>query len=328
MQYRYEAEIVIAAAKQAALLCESIRHSIRFESLDKPDRSPVTIADFAAQAVICYQLNQAFPQDSIVAEEAATLLRASPPQLAKVTEVVQTLIPAATPQQVTAWIDLGQGEVGERFWTFDPIDGTKGFLRGDQYAIAIALIESGEVKVGVMACPAFEEGCLFAAIRGQGTQRISLKTAQSEAIKVLKSPSSPWYRLAESVETSHGDPARQRSIAQAVGLTAPTLQMDSQAKYGALASGQAALYLRLPWVQNSHYQENIWDHAAGAIVVEEAGGRVSDMNGKPLNFSIGAQLIENCGIVASNGEIHDAVLAAIAASTTAVDRDDSGLPAL
>jgi len=328
MQYMYQAEIAIAAAKQAAILCESIRHSVQFASLDKPDLSPVTIADFAAQAVICYYLNQAFPQDSIVAEETAALLQASPPQLAKVTEVVQTLIPNATPEQVTVWIDLGQGEVGERFWTLDPIDGTKGFLRGDQYAIAIALIESGEVKVGVMACPAFEEGCLFAAIRGQGTQRISLKTEQSEAIEVLKSSSSPWYRLTESVETSHGDPARQRSIAQAVGLTAPTLQMDSQAKYGAIASGQAALYLRLPWLQNLHYQENIWDHAAGAIVVEEAGGRVSDMNGKPLNFSIGAQLIKNRGIVASNGEIHDAVLAAITANTAVDNRDDPELPAL
>ncbi|MBE9009245.1 inositol monophosphatase family protein [Pseudanabaenaceae cyanobacterium LEGE 13415] len=303
MQYIHEAEIAIAAAKQAASLCESVRHSVEFASVDKPDRSPVTIADFAAQAVICYRLNQAFPKDAIVAEESAALLYESPLQLTKVTKLVQSFIPDATPDQVTAWIDLGQGKVGERFWTLDPIDGTKGFLRGDQYAIAIALIESGEVKLGVMACPGMDE--LFMAIRGQGTRRISLKTGESQPIRVAAGNC-----LAESVETSHGNPDRQRSIAQAVGLTS-RFQMDSQAKYGAIASGHAALYLRLPWVQNPNYRENIWDHAVGAIIVEEAGGCVTDMNGQPLNFSIDPQLIENRGIVASNGMIHEAVLRAI-----------------
>lgn len=117
--------------------------------------------------------------------------------------------------------------------------------------------------------------------------------------------------MAESVETSHGDPELQRTIAQAIGLTTPTLQMDSQAKYGAIASGHAALYMRLPWKQKPNYRENIWDYAAGAIVVEEAGRRVTDMDRKPLNFAHSVQLSENRGIIASQGEIHVAVLAAI-----------------
>ncbi|BAU10096.1 3'(2'),5'-bisphosphate nucleotidase [Leptolyngbya sp. NIES-3755] len=319
MQYIHEAEIAIAAAKQAASLCESVRHSLEFSSVDKPDRSPVTIADFAAQAIICNQLNQIFPKDAIVAEESAALLYNAPTQLAKVTELIQTLIPDATSNQVTAWIDLGQGKVGERFWTLDPIDGTKGFLRGDQYAIAIALIESGEVKLGVMACPAFDEGCLFVAIRGQGARRISLNTGESQPIRVASGSC-----LAESVETSHGDPERQRSIAELAGMTM-TFQMDSQAKYGAIASGHAALYLRLPWAQNPNYRENIWDHAAGAIIVEEAGGCVTDTNGQPLNFSIDAQLIENRGIVASNGTIHTAVLKAITQTNNQVGSEPRAL---
>ncbi len=127
MKDGYEAEIAIAAAKQAAILCKTVRQSAQLTRFDKPDRSPVTIADFAAQAVICHQLNQAFPEDAIVAEETAALLYQFPSQSAKVTEVVQALISNATPEQVTVWIDLGQGNVGERFWTLDPIDGTKGF---------------------------------------------------------------------------------------------------------------------------------------------------------------------------------------------------------
>jgi 3'(2'), 5'-bisphosphate nucleotidase len=87
--------------------------------------------------------------------------------------------------------------------------------------------------------------------------------------------------------------------------------MDSQAKYGAVASGQAALYLRLPSPKSPDYRENIWDHAAGAIVVEEAGGRVTDMYGKPLDFASKPKMMENQGVIVSNGIIHDTVLAAL-----------------
>ncbi|MEA5469572.1 inositol monophosphatase family protein [Spirulina sp. 06S082] len=55
-------------------------------------------------------------------------------------------------------------------------------------------------------------------------------------------------------------------------------------------------------------RENIWDHAAGAIVLEEAGGRVTDLDGKPLDFSLGEKLTANRGILASNGVIHDRAL--------------------
>jgi 3'(2'), 5'-bisphosphate nucleotidase len=88
--------------------------------------------------------------------------------------------------------------------------------------------------------------------------------------------------------------------------------MDSQAKYGAVAWGQAALYLRLPSPRTPDYRENIWDHAAGTLIVEEAGGRVTDVKGAPLNFGIGTRMEENRGVVVSNGRIHDRVLEELA----------------
>jgi 3'(2'), 5'-bisphosphate nucleotidase len=118
-------------------------------------------------------------------------------------------------------------------------------------------------------------------------------------------------RFVESVESSHGDRERQNKIAQAAGFTTESVRVDSQAKYGIVASGKAALYLRLPSPKSPDYRENIWDHAAGAIVVEEAGGRVSDIFGKPLNFADGAKMVDNRGVVVSNGVIHDRVLAAL-----------------
>jgi 3'(2'), 5'-bisphosphate nucleotidase len=69
--------------------------------------------------------------------------------------------------------------------------------------------------------------------------------------------------------------------------------------------------MRFPSPKSPNYRENIWDHAAGAIVVEEAGGRVTDMHGQPLNFADGSKMTENRGVVVSNGVIHETVLAAL-----------------
>lgn len=323
MQYAQEVKVAIAAAKQAAILCEQVQQSSFLRAMDKSDRSPVTIADFGAQAIICQAIARAFPQDTIVAEETSHLLAQSPTQLTTVTQFVKPLQPDTTDQKILQWIDLGQGQVGNRFWTLDPIDGTKGFLRGDQYAIAIALIESGEVQLGVMACPKFQNGCLFVAVRGQGTQILSLNSEPSHPASPAQ-PSSA-LRLTESIETSHGNPTLQRAVAQAIGLTLPPLQLDSQTKYGAIVAGQAALYMRLPWVEQPHYQENIWDHASGAIIVEEAGGQVTDMDGKRLDFTASTKLIHNRGIVASRSIAHHQVLAAIQAQTQSSSKPKGSL---
>lgn len=317
MSYDREKQVAVAAAIEAAKLCQQVRRDIP-EALEKKDKSPVTVADYGSQAVICKALEEAFPHDPVVGEEDATELRKPEmlETLTKVTGYVQELIPDATPAQISAWIDRGNGQVSPRYWTLDPIDGTKGFLRQDQYAVAIALVEDGEVKVGVLACPALpvegaEPGMLFAAVRGQGATMMPLAGGQEEKIRVVQADDLANLRFVESVESGHGDQSRQNAIAQAVGITQPSVRVDSQAKYGIVASGQAALYLRLPSPKHPDYRENIWDHAAGAIVVEEAGGRVTDMHGQPLNFADGVKMVNNRGVVVSNGTIHDTVLAAL-----------------
>lgn len=321
MAYEKEVEVGIKASLVAAKLCQAVRTNIPTQ-MEKEDRSPVTVADFGSQAIICRALAEAFPNDPVVGEEDATALK-SPEmstQLTQVTEYVKQQVPGVSTDDVTQWIDHGNGEPSDRFWTLDPIDGTKGFLRGDQYAIALALLEQGEVKVGIMACPALslnlapplnQQGLLFVAVRGEGTQVRSLSEDNLTAIRVTSPDDDEHLRFVESVETAHGDQSLQNSIAQQAGIKSPSLPMDSQAKYGAVASGAAALYLRLPSPKKPDYRENIWDHAAGAIVVEEAGGRVTDMYGKPLDFSVGTKLFQNRGVVVSNGSLHEAVLAAL-----------------
>ncbi|HEY9762140.1 MAG TPA: 3'(2'),5'-bisphosphate nucleotidase [Trichocoleus sp.] len=318
MAYDQEKTLAITAATLAAQLCENIRREIVPDAIAKNDRSPVTIADFGSQAIICKALAETFPEDPVVAEEDAVELRKPEmaAALAQATEQIQRLIPEATPETVVDWIDHGNGAVGKRYWTLDPIDGTKGFLRGDQYAIALALIEDGDIKVGVLACPALqfsdtEAGLLLVAVRGEGAQMMALSAQTPRPIQVTTTTEAEQFRFVESVETGHGNQTQQSAVAQAAGITQPSIRMDSQAKYAAVAAGQAVLYLRLPSPKTPDYREKIWDHAAGVIVVEEAGGRVTDMHGHPLDFSKEARLVDNQGVVVSNGDIHETVLAAL-----------------
>jgi 3'(2'), 5'-bisphosphate nucleotidase len=85
--------------------------------------------------------------------------------------------------------------------------------------------------------------------------------------------------------------------------------MDGQTKQVLLAAGAAELLMRIPIEPD--YREAIWDHAAGALLVEEAGGRVTDLDGLPLDFTTGRHLLRNTGLIASNGLLHDTVLGVI-----------------
>lgn len=317
MGYKTEKETAIFAVIQAAKLCQQVCQEIP-PALAKQDKSPVTVADFGSQAIICKALKEVFPDISIVGEEDAQELRQDINQdtVAKITHYVKNIIPNATSNQILDWIDYGNGSVSNRFWTLDPIDGTKGFLRQDQYAIALALIEDGEVKLGILGCPALslndgEKGLIFVAVRGEGSYKMTLTGDNVTKLQVVSNDDISRLRFVEGVEASHGNQEKQNAIAKAVGITSDSIRVDSQAKYGIVAAGEAALYLRLPSPKYLDYRENIWDHAAGSIVVEEAGGKVTDMTGKPLDFATANKMNDNRGVVVSNGLIHDLVIKAL-----------------
>ena len=317
-----EKRIAMSAVFRAAQLCQQVQADmIKADAVEKADRSPVTVADFGSQAVICQAISEAFPDDTIVAEEDSQALQENPQLMQRVTGYVDRFsagIPSD--QTVRDWIDRGGGEVGGRFWTLDPIDGTKGFLRGDQYAIALALIVNREVKLGVLGCPNLpqklhnpqaQRGCLFVAERDKGTRMLPLDGQDSERIHI----SQATHRFAESVESTHSDLDTHAQIAQQVGITESPIRMDGQGKYGVLARGEASVYIRLPNPATPDYRECIWDHAAGLIVVEEAGGIVTDIDGRALDFSQGRRMITNRGILATNGKLHPQLLDCIRRNT-------------
>ena len=114
------------------------------------------------------------------------------------------------------------------------------------------------------------------------------------------------------MEPAHSAHDWSSAIATRLGIETDPLRIDSQCKYFALASGLAEIYLRLP--VSDTYVEKVWDHAAGKIIVEEAGGIVSDINGLPLDFSHGRHLSTNRGVIVSNKALHDRVLGAVQAT--------------
>jgi 3'(2'), 5'-bisphosphate nucleotidase len=95
-------------------------------------------------------------------------------------------------------------------------------------------------------------------------------------------------------------------IVRTLGVEAAPVLMDSQAKHAVIAAGRADLLLRLP--ARPDFRDKIWDQAAGTVILEEAGGRVTDRRGIELDFRAGRTLVRNEGLVASNGHLHSAVL--------------------
>ncbi len=313
----------LQAVIKASCLCQQVRADlVGGASILKSDRSPVTIADYGSQAIICKLIRERFPHDAIVAEEDSEELRKPDRSriLEQVRNYVNVLVPTSSSEEVCSWIDFGSNATPDRFWALDPIDGTKGFLRGDQYAIALALVEKGMVKLGILACPNLyadakrplgEKGCLFVALKGKGSVQMDRNGMSQRAISVSRVKNPSEAIITESVESDHANHLAHQRLAERLHITQPSLKMDSQSKYGILARGEVTLYLRVPSPSEPGYKENIWDHAAGTIVAEEAGGKVTDVFGKPLDFSCGIKMVKNHGVVVSNGMLHDVVLRAL-----------------
>jgi 3'(2'), 5'-bisphosphate nucleotidase len=311
---RAAVEIVIEACALARRVQDEVVAT--GDAVSKADRSPVTVADLAIQAIASHRLAARFPNDPLLAEEDSNALVDSPKTTERVLDLARSADRSLTDTTVRALLDRGDhagGAIG-RHWVLDPIDGTKGFLRGDQYAVALALIADGDVVVGVLGCPNLEHspgsstGCIFSSALGQGATMQSLGGADETPIRSSSTTDPSEAVVCESVEAAHAAHSDQALIATLLGVSRPPLRIDSQCKYAVVARGDASIYLRFP--RTKEYREKVWDHAAGSLVVREAGGEVTDLDGVPLDFSQGRLLARHHGIVATSGPIHDRVLEA------------------
>lgn len=310
---------VVASLREAAALCSRVRADAPF--LTKSDSSPVTVADFAVQAVLARRWAAAVPGGVLVAEEDSRSLQgeAGRSMMTEVVRHVRSVFPGATAEDVQGWIDLGRGEPGTDFWTLDPMDGTKGFRRGGHYAVALARIRQGEVVMAGLACPTVglpqiglaAPGVLAVAAQGQGAWARGLEGGTWARLRVSTVDEAKTARVLRSVEGAHTDEDWLARILGDLGVVLPPRRMDSQAKYLVLAAGEAEWIFRLVPPGDRGHREQIWDQAAGALLVEEAGGRVTDLEGRPLDFGAGRRLDRNFGVLATNGRLHEAALATL-----------------
>jgi 3'(2'), 5'-bisphosphate nucleotidase len=362
-KYEKENEIALDAVRIASTICDKVQAQLMRmdeKSITKGDKSLVTLADYAAQAVIAWRIGQDEPDMKFLGEEDADALvnggEDGKTVLGKITVLVNEAIRAFYPDakelsddDVIALIDKGKGEGGPvgRHWILDPVDGTLGFVRGDQYAIALALMDEGELVLGAMGCPNMPKsgdvlefndaysygfsprtvskmlaggssaktdwykGCVFTAVRGNGCWM--WPTSPDVKVNPTKVHVSSAFdpkkaRFCEPVMKANSSQGFTASVADNLGIESKPLRIYSQVKYGSVARADADVFMKFP---KAEYREKVWDHAGGVIIVEEAGGVVSDAGGAPLDFSKGRYLELDRGIVAASSALHEKLMQAI-----------------
>jgi 3'(2'), 5'-bisphosphate nucleotidase len=298
-------------------LCRTVQRDF-IASVDKGVDDPVTLADYGSQAILARALAAHFPVDGVIAEEHGDQFQSglNAELRGRVVELVSSALGSTvTEADIIAWLNHGRDVKTAQMWTIDPIDGTKGFLSGRSYTIAVGILHDGKPAAGILGSPGYYgtdgRGKLFYAVNGVAYAVQFEADAVGVALRVSARSAADHPHTVESVESKHAAHELISQIYAGAGIIAPTIiRVDGQDKYGMVASGDADLYLRIS--PKADYREKVWDHAAGVAVIEAAGGRVTDLYGRALDFSLGEQLANNSGVVVSNGVYHDAVLAALA----------------
>ncbi|XP_009385075.3 3',5'-bisphosphate nucleotidase AHL [Musa acuminata AAA Group] len=367
-----ELDVAVRVVQMACSLCQRVQSGLvgrhREQITSKDDDSPVTVADWGVQAVVSWLLSECFGNEnaSIVAEEDAyTLSRKDATTLLEsVISVVNECLSEAPkyglegpskPLGAQEILDAirncnSSGGSKGKFWVLDPVDGTLGFVRGDQYAIALALIVDGEVVLGVLGCPnypmrkewlnyhqryyrlmtmlsppahgSWHKGCVMYARKGSGVAWMQPLVhdfaefdwqSSSRIIRVSSITDPAFATFCEPVEKANSSHSFTAGLAHSVGLRKQPLRVYSMVKYAAIARGDAEIFMKFA---RAGYKEKIWDHAAGLVIIQEAGGVVTDARGCPLDFSKGLYLEGlDRGIIACSGPLlHEKIIKAVDAS--------------
>ncbi|KAL6868480.1 carbohydrate phosphatase [Trichoderma novae-zelandiae] len=328
--------------------------------IPKHDATPVTMADFGAQALLMAALRGAFPHDGYVGEEDAEALR-SDRQLADavyglVSEAcddfarhesvnadrdlaVTSLPDPESQEEMLELLDLaGRGRPGPkgRFWIMDPVDGTASFLKGQQYAVSLALVEDGREVLSVVCYPNLSlddgvvaetsvdaHGCgvMLSSIRGEGTEYRKLSTeyylGPGRKLDHVPTPTAlSDLRFVDCLASKSSRLDIARGLAEQLGaLPFPGIDLwSSHVRYAALMLGDGAeegkhVMVRVPvGARGEPSRACIWDHAGSQLLYTEMGGKVTDLEGREMDFGRGRTLAGNWGLVAAPASVHGEVL--------------------
>ncbi|XP_020275949.1 putative PAP-specific phosphatase, mitochondrial isoform X2 [Asparagus officinalis] len=337
-----EAEVAVDAVERACRLCVDVKRTLLSNDhriLEKNDQTPVTIADFSVQALISLELKRSFPSIPLVAEEDSSFLRSGSLSSQKdgsyvgnflVDSIVSTVADKAssnheplTSDGVLEAIDRGGkdavsfGSQPATYWVLDPIDGTRGFLKGSDalYVVGLALVVEGKLVLGIMGCPNWKEkplsaedhnsdvsefGIIMVSHVGCGTWTRTFLKHDSNLIGI----EDVWercfvdsYHLVHSARFCIPDSQTWEMIPLSV-LFSSTLDpygikdeheillipkcCGSLCKYMMVASGRASVFILRARAKTVI---KVWDHAVGVICVKESGGQVTDWSGDPLDLA-------------------------------------------
>lgn len=340
---------VMRACRAAGALCRQMQPGVvagvrSGAGERKADGTDVTIADYASQALLVHILAQDLPLPAVVAEESADALAARPDLLGAVTDALQDSghWPGVRPADILdalahrAW-DTRTKPPG-CYWAIDPIDGTKGFAAGRQFAVCVALMNAGRPVLAALACPNLPLESAPALLRrpastgtqppasgpgttigglGAGPQRglivqdvatsldqpVELRAVLARGLEVTRAPVFTF-----AVEPSEGRVTDLRRLGEKLGALDEPLACDSQAKYALVARGDADVYYRPP----RRGPEKVWDHAAGCLLLELAGCVVTDVRGRAMDWS-SPVLSGSSGVLGAPGGLHAQIVAALGA---------------
>ncbi|KAM7506143.1 hypothetical protein LguiB_005047 [Lonicera macranthoides] len=366
-KYHRELQSAVDVVQRACLLCLDVKKSL-FSSdaniLEKNDQTPVTVADFGVQALISLELGELFPSIPLVAEEDSAFLRSND----LVNYVVSVVSDKAgsrdlplTEDDVLEAIDRGGkdafvfGPKPATYWILDPIDGTRGFLKGSEalYVVGLALVVEGEIVLGVMGCPNWQDenytkssaeyesnvsrsGTIMVAHVGCGTWRKNLSYMLNSTANIPDN----WTRCyvdeccivyearfcIPDSQTWESLPLSQlfaattdvESITDKVILLLPAC-CGSLCKYLMVASGRATVF-----IQRTRSQKviKVWDHAVGVICVHEAGGKVTDWRGSEIDMAADhverRVLYPSGGVLVTNRSLHSDIISMISSTSSVI----------
>ena len=323
-------------------------------AVGKADRTPVTAADLAVQSFVTHALRRRSAQRIVAEEDSAALedgvLKAEVTRLFR--EAIRRHHSGGAGRLESADVvalleDRGGGD-GPR-WVLDPIDGTRGFMagvgpaadeRGSQYGIALAEVdELGRARVGVIGLPGFSAsfmrrlsgagvrdgdfhgGIVLAAESGGGAWWAPIEEIGGEG----SIGSARWRRCAVDARPASlrdaalvlSDSETWCEVPLSGGGGEPPREVvhvccGSIVKHCCVALGLANVFVQSPVATGEPLK--VWDHAAAVPIVEESGGRMSGLDGRPLDMGTGATFVPPGGaVVASNGTaLHDEILQRLA----------------
>ncbi len=295
--YKIELNLAAELVKTATDITEWFRIK-GFESFQKEDKSPITLADYASQLFIVKKLKEKFPNDQIIAEESYNSHININVQ--KIIKMCYRSLELDLIEDIERILNY-RGPYSPRQWTVDPIDGTKGFQKNLSYAIGIGFMNNSELIAAAIGVPNYNEKgrALFIAEKNQGA-RVSYGEEDFIPINVSDKKNIKKAKMCHSL---HYDEPWVMEFAEIVGIS-NYIQMDSMAKFCMVADGTADLYIK-PMNENRSFS---WDFLPGVLIVNEAGGIVSDLKGNNIKFNNEKCIISAPGLVASNGILHEEIL--------------------